>query len=157
MVAAGLRNMPGGVQIDLTRTPRADIIVGSVEPGTAVTTFDAEGLHGTSRYSLPLTNPEWVAPIYGMIVGSLWAVGMAPPETTLPFVEEWNFGEDEEPTDPEPGDEAMPEPGEAPPAEPEGDAEPNGEVEPEGGEPPTKDDMTRAVRRRPAGSVTYWR
>ena len=58
LASAFIRNALPGFKIDMTQAPRTDIIVKSAFPGIAVMTSDEKGIHCSSRYSLPLTNPE---------------------------------------------------------------------------------------------------
>jgi hypothetical protein len=150
MLAATARNLSTDIKIDLTKAPRADVIVANVKPGYAITSFDNDGLHCVSRYSLPLTNPEFVAPIYATIVGSLFTVGITPPgAATAPFIDDLGFDNDQpgEPTD------------EADPARENGD---DPEMEEDAGDDePAPDDMTESNRALPFRinhrPVTYWR
>lgn len=58
LVSAMIRNSLPGFKIDMTSAPRTDVIVKNTFPGIAVITSDDKGIHCSSRYSLPLTNPE---------------------------------------------------------------------------------------------------
>jgi hypothetical protein len=142
MVAATVRNLSTDIKIDLTKAPRADIIVANVKPSFAITSFDNDGIHCVSRYSLPLTNPEFVTPIYATLIGSLFAVGIAPPDAT-PFIEDFGLENEEQGELMEEADQQR---------EGEDDAE---------GEEPAPDDMTQSDRslrpRLTHRQVTYWR
>ncbi len=150
MVAATVRNLSSDIKIDLTRSPRADIIVANVKPSYAITSYDDQGLHCVSRYSLPLTNPEFVTPIYATIIGTLFTLGITPPGTAnAPFIDDLGFQNDEtgEPME------------EADPAEEKGD---DPEMEEDAGDDePAPDDMTQSdptqPHRLPLRPVTYWR
>ncbi len=150
MVAATVRNLSTDIKIDLTKAPRADVIVANVKPGYAITSYDDQGLHCVSRYSLPLTNPEFVAPIYATIVGSLFTVGITPPGPAYPpFLEELGL-ENQEQAEPMEG---------ADPVEQNGD---DPEMEEDAGDDePAPDDMTESNRALPFRinhrPVTYWR
>jgi hypothetical protein len=137
MIAATVRNVQSDIKVDLTRAPRADVVVANVVPSWAITSFDEEGLHCVSRYSLPLTNPELVAPMYGALVSGLLAIGISPP-SDAPFVDQIFEEEGAEP------DGAMPE-----------EEGPENEAPDEEDKP--ADDMTRAINRRPSRVMTYLR
>ncbi|MBY0587528.1 hypothetical protein K2X85_10145 [bacterium] len=140
MMAATVRNMQSDIKIDLTRAPRADVVVAHVAPSHSITSFDEEGLHCVSRYSLPLTNPELMAPTYGLIIGTLFTFGIAPP-ADQPLVDQ--LFEDEGAEGEMPAGEEPPPEQEAGPAEP-ADEKPAG-------------DMTRRERSRPVRAMTYLR
>jgi hypothetical protein len=58
LVTGFLRNAYPQAKVDPIHAPRADVIADSAFPGVAVTWSDAQGVHCSSRYSLPMTNPE---------------------------------------------------------------------------------------------------
>lgn len=66
------------LDIDLARSPRVDTIVSNTFPGTAVMSADEAGLHLTSRFSLPLTNPEAGLVVAGSLL-SAWSAGAVGP------------------------------------------------------------------------------
>jgi hypothetical protein len=87
---SALRNAYPELGIDLTKLPKTDVILKNVFPGVAVTTSDEAGIHCTSRYSLPFTNPE-----LGVFAGggmlSLFPLGLlngSPIEQGLDLIQE---------------------------------------------------------------------